>query len=150
MSRGMRLQSMNQLAAMGLKEAGTSRHVDTTGCAIPRAAGQYPETRHKSHYTLHVDALCRHEQIALPRYELVFHPTRQWRFDIAWTAQKIAIEIDGGIHTGGAHTRGQGIANDQEKRNAAVIMGWRVLVYQPSQLSDAVIAARTLMCASQP
>lgn len=56
-----------------------------------------------------------------------FHPTRQWRFDFAWPQRKVALEVDGGVHTGGRHTTGTGFTEDCEKVNAAVILGWRVL-----------------------
>lgn len=56
-----------------------------------------------------------------------FHATRKWRFDFAWPQRKVALEVDGGVHTGGRHTRGAGFTEDCEKVNAAVILGWRVL-----------------------
>ena len=28
--------------------------------------------------------------------EYRFHPARRWRFDVAWPAQRIAVEVDGG------------------------------------------------------
>lgn len=59
--------------------------------------------------------------------ELVFHPTRKWRFDLAWEPTKVAVEIDGGTYTGGRHTRGKGYENDCEKLNEALVLGWRVL-----------------------
>ena len=58
--------------------------------------------------------------------EYKFHPTRKWRFDFADLATMTAIEIEGGIFSGGRHTRGAGYAKDCEKYNAAVHLGWRV------------------------
>lgn len=77
------------------------------------------------------------EEAGLPRpaLELHFHPTRQWRWDFAWANQKLALEVDGGIHVGGKHGRGVGIAKDHEKGNAAAVLGWRVLRVQPRQLA---------------
>jgi hypothetical protein len=63
----------------------------------------------------------------VPEREHVFHPSRHWRFDFAWPEAKVAVEIDGGTWTGGAHSRGKGQANDAEKANAAACMGWVVL-----------------------
>jgi very-short-patch-repair endonuclease len=54
------------------------------------------------------------------------HP-RRWRFDIAIPNERIAIELEGGVFTGGRHTRGTGYLNDMEKYNAATALGWRVL-----------------------
>ena len=59
---------------------------------------------------------------------------RRWRFDWAWPAQKIALEVEGGIWTGGRHTRGEGFVKDMEKYNAAAALGWRVLRCTPSTL----------------
>jgi len=59
--------------------------------------------------------------------EYQFAPPRRWRFDVAIPNEKIAIELEGGIFTGGRHTRGVGFLNDMEKYNAATALGWRVL-----------------------
>ena len=63
-----------------------------------------------------------------------FHPTRGWRFDFAWVDFAVALEVDGGVWTRGAHGRGSGIVRDIEKGNAAVMLGWRVLRVQPRDL----------------
>ena len=61
-----------------------------------------------------------------PEAEFRFHPVRRWRFDYAWPASLIALELDGGTWTRGRHTRGAGYRGDCEKLNAATSMGWRV------------------------
>src|SRR5262249_54327951 len=61
-----------------------------------------------------------------PIAEYAFHPTRKWRFDYAWPAWSIAVEIEGGTWSGGRHTRGKGYAEDARKYNAAAEAGWRV------------------------
>ena len=58
--------------------------------------------------------------------EYRFHPLRKWRFDFAHVETKTAIELEGGIWTGGAHTRGRHYAGDCEKYNAAALAGWTV------------------------
>jgi hypothetical protein len=40
-----------------------------------------------------------------------------------------AVEIEGGVWTNGAHTRGKHFASDAEKYNSAALMGWVVLRY---------------------
>lgn len=51
---------------------------------------------------------------------------RRWRFDFAHLDSRVAIEIEGGTWTNGAHSRGKHFAEDCEKYNAAVRSGWRV------------------------
>lgn len=63
-----------------------------------------------------------------------FHDTRRWRFDFCILAHKIAIEVDGGVWSGGRHTRGAGFIADMEKLNEAAKLGWRVLRYTPQQI----------------
>jgi very-short-patch-repair endonuclease len=59
--------------------------------------------------------------------EYRFHPLRKWRFDWALPEYKLAIEQEGGIWTGGRHTRGKGYQQDLNKYNHAVMLGWKVL-----------------------
>lgn len=68
-----------------------------------------------------------------------FHPTREWRFDYAIIAHMIAIEVEGGIFTGGRHTRGAGFKEDMAKYNAATCLGWRLIRVTPEEL----ISSRT-------
>jgi len=61
-------------------------------------------------------------------------PRRRWRFDYSWAAERVALEVDGGIWTRGRHVRGRGALGDMEKLNEAAILGWRVLRVTPRQL----------------
>jgi len=65
--------------------------------------------------------------LPIPIREYKFHPTRKWRFDLAYPDQKIAIEAEGGTWVQGRHSRGVGFQADCEKYNTATLMGWRVL-----------------------
>ncbi len=56
-----------------------------------------------------------------------FHPKRKWRFDFAWPDIKFAVEVEGGIYSGGRHTRGSGFEKDLEKYAEALMLDWRVL-----------------------
>ena len=79
------------------------------------------------------DLHCRAEKLK-PEREFKFHETRRWRFDFAFVAEKIAVEIEGGIWSGGAHTRGAHFESDAEKYNSATKMGWRVMRYSTNQV----------------
>jgi len=79
-------------------------------------------------------AMCKAFQLPEPVPELRFHPVRKWRFDWAWESAKVALEINGGVWTGGRHSRGAGQIGDMEKLNEAQIAGWRVLQVTPKQV----------------
>lgn len=88
---------------------------------------------------------------------------RMWRFDFAWPAWRIAVEIEGGAHgrlivitsgierrggasvpikrgtrirIGGRHQSGPGFSADIEKYNRAAILGWIVLRATTAQVRD--------------
>jgi very-short-patch-repair endonuclease len=88
---------------------------------LPRA-----ESPGESTFALH----CRAEKLAPMReYKFAAAIGRQWRFDFCFPTAKIAVEVEGGVWTSGAHTRGKHFSSDAEKYNTAVKMGWRVLRY---------------------
>jgi len=66
--------------------------------------------------------------------EYKFHPVRKWRFDYAIPEHKIALEVEGGVWTGGRHTSSVGFLKDMEKYNTATLMGWRVFRTTPDEL----------------
>lgn len=74
--------------------------------------------------------------LATPVLEHRFAPPRRWRFDLAFVAQKLAVEIDGGVWTQGRHTRGTGYVKDCEKFAHAAILGWRVMRVVPQQVKN--------------
>lgn len=69
--------------------------------------------------------------------EYKFLHDRRFRFDIALPKHKIAIEFEGGVFTGGRHTRGKGYANDAKKYNLAVMHGWKLLRYTTADTNKA-------------
>ena len=75
--------------------------------------------------------------------EFSFHPERKWRFDYAVPERKVALEVEGGVWTGGRHTSSKGFLNDMEKYNTATVMGWKVVRTTPKDLYTA--ATLTLM-----
>jgi very-short-patch-repair endonuclease len=62
--------------------------------------------------------------------EYKFHPERKWRFDFAIPSLKCAVEFNGGVFDrNGSHTSLEKIGKDNEKLNAASVLGWKVLRY---------------------
>ena len=59
---------------------------------------------------------------------------QDWRFDFAWVSQKVAVELEGGIWTDGAHVRGGHYESDCKKYNAAQMFGWVVLRFTGGML----------------
>jgi very-short-patch-repair endonuclease len=56
-----------------------------------------------------------------------FDPRRRLELDFAWLVPRVAIEVQGGIHSRGAHVRPKGYQRDAEKSRRAQLMGWLVL-----------------------
>ena len=81
------------------------------------------------------------ENIPAPQLEFRFHGERKWRFDFAWPEKKVALEVEGGIWTGGGHNRGPGYISDMEKYNIAALYGWRLFRVQPKDLCMVKTAA---------
>jgi hypothetical protein len=84
---------------------------------------------------------CGYAGLPEPTPERVFHPTRKWRFDASWLIAPsimLAMEIDGGVFLpgGGRHNRGAGYRQDQEKLNAAAILGWHVMRVLPEDVTN--------------
>lgn len=102
------------------------------------------------HNTKVVEAFFRSYGIPTPGREVVFAPPRKWRFDYCWYSYKyvdtpdcpgdmersggLALEIEGGVWTGGRHITGAGFIRDMEKYNAAAALGWRVIRCTPEHL----------------
>lgn len=57
--------------------------------------------------------------------EFRFCPDRDWRAD--YRVGQWLIELEGGVWSGGRHTRGKGFINDCFKYNQAAMMGYRVI-----------------------
>src|SRR5512139_3379027 len=80
--------------------------------------------------------------IDAPETEYRFHPNRKWRFDFAYPADMLAIEIDGGNNMARMTARGPAAVGrhtkdtDYEKLNEATFLGWRVLRFSPAQVAN--------------
>ncbi|MGF6936830.1 very-short-patch-repair endonuclease [Paraburkholderia sp. UCT70] len=94
-------------------------------------------------FALHVRA----DKLPAPAREYQFDPQRKWRFDFCWPERRVAIEVEGGIHSGGRHTRGTGFEQDARKYLAATLAGWCVVRVTGKMVRDgsAIAAARKLL-----
>lgn len=114
--------------------------------AVPRAKGQ-PKTPKlppagEAVLATHLKA----HNIAFET-EFKFCPHRKWRADFLITGTKILVEVEGGIYTGGRHTRGAGYEKDCEKYNWATAHGWQVHRFstQKVQKGEAINAILELL-----
>lgn len=81
--------------------------------------------------------LCRTSgAVPMPAREFKWHPERRWRFDFAWPSERIAVECEGGVWSGGRHTRGQGFTDDCEKYSEAAAAGWLVIRATKAQIDS--------------
>lgn len=71
-----------------------------------------------------------------PVFEFKFHPTRKFRTDIYFEANgiKLAVEVEGGIWTGGRHINPVTFLQDMEKYNYYPLFGIFLLRCTPDQL----------------
>ncbi|AXB03219.1 hypothetical protein C1C92_21260 [Aeromonas caviae] len=98
---------------------------------------------------LHQRVLAQLVGLPDPATELLFHPKRKWRFDYAWPTRMIALEVHGGIHSGGRHTRGRGFVEDRAKMNEATLLGWTVLEVTPEHIKSGQLRAWLLAAFNQ-
>ena len=71
-----------------------------------------------------------------PEREYKFAPPRRYRADFAYPSERLLIEVEGGIWTGGRHSRGAGFTEDAKKYNLAAAMGFRVLRFTGDMIKD--------------
>lgn len=66
--------------------------------------------------------------------EYRFDEARKWRFDFAWPAEMVAVEIEGGTRGKSRHTSGTGYQRDCEKYTAATLQGWALFRLTPAMI----------------
>lgn len=86
--------------------------------------------------SLPLDRQCQLAGLPVPVTEYKFLPDRRFRFDYCWPDRSFAVEEDGGVWTGGRHTRGAGVERDCEKYALAMLAGWRVLRVTTNQVKS--------------
>jgi hypothetical protein len=112
-------------------------HAEAVGSAQPAAVALAKEKR-QSEKSKTIELFAWHLRsnlIQAPEREYVFHPTRKWRFDFAWPALLVAVEIEGlvvrklggQLVLGGRHATIGGFQEDCIKYAEAACLGWHVL-----------------------
>lgn len=106
---------------------------------IRRAERQKAVEQHRREFRV----WCRANGLPNPTHEYVFAKQshkRQWRFDWCWPDVDgrggVALEIEGGIYSGGRHVRGKGYEEDARKYSVAATLGWRVIRRTTGQMFD--------------
>ena len=106
---------------------------------IPHAAKRQPAQNRKQERPAHwppgveseleLKLLTRIERAGLPsgHGQARIIPGRGFVFDRVWPAQRVAVEVQGGLYINGAHSRGSGVERDCLKASMAAALGWRVL-----------------------
>lgn len=147
-----------QLAALRAQRGGRGKRMEGRGSKI---VGSHHQSSIRNPRLLL--AMFEEAGVPGPVFEYRFDAKRRWRFDIAWPSAggasdegrvtgdelgkdsgnskrlitphlSLALEVQGGIWTGGRHTRGAALLGEWEKLNAAACAGWRVLFVQPRDL----------------
>ena len=78
----------------------------------------------------------RANELPEPEREFRFARPRRWQFDFAWPGLMLALEVEGGVYSGGRHTTGSGFTGDCEKYNEAAILGFTILRCTPGQVKS--------------
>ena len=97
--------------------------------------------RQKHEPSLGERLLCRHLDALKIEYvqEFKFHPERKWKADFRIEGYPILVEVEGGVLSGGRHTRGKGYSADCEKYSAAAILGWVVIRGTTEQVKKGIV-----------
>lgn len=104
--------------------------------------GKKVSTRSK----LEADYVAQLERIEVPHFEINYrwHSVREWRWDVAFIDEKIAIEIDGVRRDGkGDHQTEKGMTNDYQKVAEGVLWGWTILRFTRTMVASGEAAELT-------
>ena len=131
-------------AGGGRRAAGGGQRRDG-GLRMAKAAKKSAKSEGEDLLWFHLQAI---GQQRLWRRQHRFHPTRQWRFDMARPDLKLAVEVDGlrapwmyksengKKHHPGDHRSVEGVTKGCERAAEAMILGWRILRVTPAQVKS--------------
>jgi len=84
----------------------------------------------------------RQARLPEPEQQVAIIPRRRYKFDFVYPRLMVAIEVDGGTwkQTGQGRSAGHAhparITHDNEKRNIARLLGWRVFQFDTTAIND--------------
>ena len=78
----------------------------------------------------------RAEGLPEPVREYAVPGIPRFRYDFAWVAQKLLVEINGGTWGHMGHSTGKGIARDYRKSRMAQALGWRCYPFTGDEVKD--------------
>jgi hypothetical protein len=108
---------------------------------VRQRAGEPPAVDARAaRYLRVVAALCADRGWPVPVAEYRFNAERRWRFDLCWPDHWIAVEVEGGLFSGGRHVRGASLRREYAKLNDAQIRGWIVLMILPEQITNGTLS----------
>lgn len=93
-------------------------------------------SKEKAALSLIVFAICKDAGLQLET-EYRFHQVRQFRFDWAIPAYKIAVEYEGLQSDKSSHTSFAGYTKNCQKYNLALLDGWKILRYTAKNYAEA-------------
>lgn len=108
--------------------------------ALDKKTDRHPKApKAKDKTALLFTRLCEVSGLPIPVAEYRFHATRKWRIDYYFerNGKRVALEVEGGVWTGGRHTTGKGFMGDMEKYNAISTAGIVLLRTTPDRLMTA-------------
>lgn len=70
-----------------------------------------------------------------PEVQYKYVPGRKFEADFCFVTEKLIVEVDGGIYSRRAHGSISGIIADMKRTNYAAMNGWRVMRYQPAEIT---------------
>ena len=64
---------------------------------------------------------------------------KNWVFDYHFPYHKVAVELNGGTYSGGAHVRGKHLNSEYAKIRAAQLLGQTILIYDSDDVMSGFI-----------
>jgi hypothetical protein len=109
-----------------------------TGKPKIRKKNKQEPLMYKNKYPMFFRLVLDNPFIPDPVEEYIFHPVRNWRVDICWPEQKLALEVEGGtfMKKGGHRGSISGYIKDLEKYNALAIAGYWLLRFTPQEMES--------------